>query len=218
MNITKGQFLSCVDHTILNPHATTLDVQRVCDFARENNCAAVCINPVNIEAALDILRDSSTVLAVVVGFPLGANTSLIKAKEAEEVYGLGASEIDMVINIGALKAGRYNLVKQDIKGVVKASPALIKVIIETCFLTAEEKVIACKISEEAGAQYVKTSTGFGTAGATLEDVILMKESVSEGMKIKAAGGIRDLDFALRLIDAGCHRLGLSRTKELLEEF
>lgn len=217
MEITKKQLVRYIDHTLLKPQSTLEEVKQVCAFAREHNCASACINPFYIPVAKEILQGSNTKLCVVIGFPLGASTTSIKAKETEDAYNRGAEEIDMVLNIGALKSGQYSIVREDIKEVVNASPAIVKVIIETCYLTDEEKIIACRLSQEAGAHFVKTSTGFGPKGATVEDIKIMKETIGNTMKIKAAGGIGDLNFALQLIEAGCDRLGMSRTKSILEE-
>lgn len=172
---------------------------------------AVCVNPYYVRYCKELLRDSDVKVATVIGFPLGANTKEIKAMEAKDAIINGADEIDMVINIGALKAGDYSTVKEDIEVVVNAhdEKALVKVIIETCLLTDEEKRIACQLSMDAGADYVKTSTGFSTAGAKVDDVKLMKSVVGDRLGIKASGGIRDLETALEMIEAGATRLGTS---------
>jgi len=180
--------------------------------------ATVCVNPTSILLAEGILAGGNTKVCSVIGFPSGTHTSYIKAQEAAEAYKLGASELDMVINVGALKSKQYAIVEQDIAEVVQATPAIVKVILETCFLTDEEKVTACKLVEAAGAHYVKTSTGFASGGATLADIRLMKQSVSSHMKVKAAGGIRTLKMSLELLEAGCDRLGISATQQVLDEF
>jgi len=216
--ITKEQFVRLVDHSLLKPQLTVEEIRQGCEYARETHCATVCINPTSILLAKEILSGSDTAICTVVGFPSGAHTSYAKAKETEEAYRMGATEMDMVIHIGALKSKQYHDVKQDIAEVVKASPGVVKVILEMCYLTDEEKVIGCKLVEEAGAHYVKTSTGFAPAGATLADIQLMRKAVSPGIKVKAAGGIRDLTFALELIRAGADRVGISATRNMLGEF
>ncbi len=218
MAMTKEEFVRHIDHSLLKPQLTVTEIRQGCEFAKATNCATVCVNPTSILLAKEILDGSNTKINSVVAFPSGAHLSYIKAKEAAEAYKLGAREIDTVINIGALKSGQYSIVKQDIAEVVQATPAIVKVILETCYLTDEEKVIACKLVEEAGAHYVKTSTGFASGGATLADIRLMRQSVGPHMKVKAAGGIKTLKMSLELLEAGTDRLGLSSTKQILDEF
>lgn len=201
---------SYIDHTLLRPDASHEEIHRLCEEALVHGFAAVCILPTHVERAAQILKGSSVKVCSVVGFPLGANTTDTKSFEATQLCQLGAQEIDMVINIGALKSQEFRFVRDDISAVVKSSsPALVKVIIETCLLTNEEKVTACQLAEDAGAHFVKTSTGFSKSGATIEDVILMRQTVPSQMGIKASGGIRDYTTALAMIEAGATRIGTS---------
>ncbi|MDR1471351.1 MAG: deoxyribose-phosphate aldolase [Synergistaceae bacterium] len=214
--MNRLEFARHVDHSLLKPNLTAEQVVSGCELAMELRCASVCVNPVSVALSRDVLQGSGVAVGTVIGFPSGAHTSYVKAREAEEAYRLGAVELDMVINIGALKSGRHAEVAKDIEVVVNATPGVVKVILETCFLTDEEKVVGSKLAEEAGAHYVKTSTGFAPGGAAIEDILLIKGSVSSGMKIKAAGGIADLDFSLKLIEAGCGRIGISRTADIIK--
>lgn len=199
-----------IDHTLLKPTAERKDIEKLCKEAREYNFASVCVNPCWVSYASKLLEGSSVKVCTVIGFPLGANTSAVKAFEAKTAIQEGASEVDMVINIGALKAGQYDLVKQDIEAVRKASVGkILKVIIETSYLTNEEKQKVCKICAEVGADFVKTSTGFSGGGATAQDVALMAKSAGEKVKVKASGGIRTREDALKMIEAGASRLGTS---------
>lgn len=202
---------SMIDHTLLNPDATREQIVKLCNEAVEYKFAAVCVNPSYVELCKEILKDSNVKIATVIGFPLGANTTQVKAFETLDAINKGANEIDMVVNIGALKDGDYSKVKEDIVAVVQASNkrAIVKVIIETCILSDEEKAKACHIAMEANADFVKTSTGFGTGGATIEDVKLMKSIVGNKLEVKASGGIRDIDTAKAMLDAGATRLGTS---------
>lgn len=201
---------SYIDHTILKPDATRDDVIRACQEAIQFGFAGVCVNPCYIKLVAEQLKDQKPVAVCVVGFPLGANLTAIKAFEAKEAVSLGAQEIDMVINQANLKAHDDNAVLDDIKAVVKASaPALVKVILETGSLTAEEITRGCILAKQAGAHFVKTSTGFGGSGATLEAVRLMRQTVGPHMGVKASGGIRDDASALAMIQAGASRLGTS---------
>lgn len=217
MKLSKKELASYVDHSLLKPNLTYKDIEEGCIYANEIGAATVCVNSNRVKFSYDLLKDSDTLVCSVVGFPLGAHTSYIKAKETEEAYKNGAAEIDTVIDIGAMKSGDYDFVRKDIADVVKASPAIVKVILETAFLTDEKITLASKLCEEAGAHFVKTSTGFGPEGATLKNILLMKNAISDKMKIKAAGGISTLDFSLELIEAGCHRIGISKTKSILAE-
>ncbi|MBQ4493088.1 MAG: deoxyribose-phosphate aldolase [Elusimicrobiaceae bacterium] len=205
MNIAKY-----IDHTLLKPTAERKDIEQLCKEAREYNFASVCVNPFWVSYASKLLEGSSVKVCTVIGFPLGANTSAVKAFEAKTAIQEGASEVDMVINIGALKAGQYDIVKQDIKAVREASAGkILKVIIETSYLTDEEKQKVCKICAEEGADFVKTSTGFSGGGATAQDVALMAKSAGDKVKVKASGGIRTREDALKMIEAGASRLGTS---------
>ena len=199
---------SYIDHTMLKADATEDTIRRYCDEAKEYHFCSVCVNSCHVPLVHRELAGSSVKTCCVVGFPLGAMSTAAKAFEAGHAVSEGAEEVDMVINIGALKDRQDEVVKNDIAEVVKASrPALVKVIIETCLLSQEEKVRACRLSVEAGADFVKTSTGFSTGGATIEDIRLMRETVGDRARVKASGGIRTPEFARELIEAGADRLG-----------
>ncbi|HEL1686768.1 TPA: deoxyribose-phosphate aldolase [Streptococcus suis] len=199
-----------IDHTILKPETTQEQVEKILAEAKEYDFASVCINPTWVALAAESLKDSDVKVCTVIGFPLGANTPAVKAFETKDAISNGADEIDMVINIGALKTGNYDLVLEDIKAVVAASgDKLVKVIIEACLLTDDEKVKACQLSQEAGADYVKTSTGFSTGGATVADVALMRKTVGPDMGVKASGGARSYEDAIAFIEAGASRIGAS---------
>lgn len=199
-----------IDHTILKADATEQAVEKVCQEALANDFASVCINPFWVKKAAELLAGSDVKVCTVIGFPLGANTQEVKAFEAKQAIQEGAQEVDMVINIGALKSGLTEVVLADIKAVVEAAGStLVKVIIETALLTDEEKVAVCKLAVEAGAEYVKTSTGFSTGGATVEDVALMKQTVGDKALVKASGGVRTKEDAEAMIKAGASRLGTS---------
>ncbi|MFA5576001.1 MAG: deoxyribose-phosphate aldolase [Tissierellaceae bacterium] len=208
-----------IDHTLLKPEATRDMIEKLCMEAIEYKFAAVCVNPYYVKPAYEILKNSDVKIATVIGFPLGANTKEVKALETLDAIKNGANEIDMVINIGALKNKDYHIVKEDIEAVVAAAKgkAKVKVIIETCLLTEEEKIKACELSLEAGADFVKTSTGFSTGGATIEDIRLMKSVVGDKMEIKASGGVRDLDTARKMVQAGASRLGTSSGVKIASE-
>ncbi|TQF10598.1 deoxyribose-phosphate aldolase [Myxococcus llanfairpwllgwyngyllgogerychwyrndrobwllllantysiliogogogochensis] len=199
-----------IDHTLLKPEARQEDVVKVAEEARQHGFATVCVNSSHVATVARILAGSSTVPIAVVGFPLGAALSSAKAFEAREAIEAGAREIDMVVNIGALKAKDHTLVFTDIAAVVKASsPLPVKVILETALLSDEEKVFACLLSKAAGAAFVKTSTGFSSGGATVEDVSLMRAMVGEDVGVKASGGIRSSEDAMNMLRAGANRLGAS---------
>lgn len=209
-----------IDHTILKPNATEEQVRQLCLEAREFSFATVCINPTWIPLAADILRGSPVKVCTVIGFPLGATFPEVKAFEAQRCANLGATELDMVINIGALKSRQYDLVQDDIAAVVDAAHPLgasVKVIIEAAYLTDEEKVEACVLSKAAGADYVKTSTGFAATGATVEDVALMRRVVGPGMGVKAAGGVKTAEDAKAMIAAGATRIGASASVKIIGE-
>lgn len=210
---------SMIDHTVLKPEATRDMIETLCKEAMEYNFAAVCVNPYHVNFCKEILKGSSVKIATVIGFPLGANTKEVKAFETIDAINNGAVEIDMVINIGALKDKDYKTVKEDIEAVVNAAcdKAIVKVIIETSLLTEEEKVKACELSMEAGAHFVKTSTGFSTGGATIEDVKLMKSIVGDKLEVKASGGVRDLKTAMEMVEAGATRLGTSSGIKIAKE-
>ncbi|EIA7705346.1 deoxyribose-phosphate aldolase [Enterococcus faecalis] len=200
-----------IDHTILKPEATEAAVQKIIDEAKEYNFFSVCINPCWVAFASEQLADTDVAVCTVIGFPLGANTPEVKVYEAADAIKNGANEVDMVINIGALKSQQYDYVRQDIQGVVDAAKgkALVKVIIETALLTDEEKVKACELAKEAGADFVKTSTGFSTGGAKVADIRLMRETVGPDMGVKASGGVHNAEEALAMIEAGATRIGAS---------
>jgi deoxyribose-phosphate aldolase len=207
------------DHTLLNPAAVKQDIIRICDEALSYGFYSVCVNPVNVKTANEHLRGSDVKVCSVVGFPLGADTPETKAHETAGAVADGADEIDMVINIGALKENDLNLVEKDIKAVVTAAQGkTVKVIIETCMLDDDEKIKACQISEKAGARFVKTSTGFAEGGASVEDVRLMKKTVGDRLKVKASGGIKTLKDAITMIDAGADRIGASAGVDIIKGF
>ena len=207
-----------IDHTILNPDATIDEVIKVIDEAKAHDFASVCLEPCWVTLAAERLADSEVKVCTVIGFPLGANTKTVKAFEAKEAVENGAEEVDMVLNIGALKSGDYELVLEDMKAVREAAKdAVVKVILETCLLTDEEKKKACALAKEAGLDFVKTSTGFSTAGATTEDVKLMREAVGDAMGVKASGGIRDRETAEAMIAAGASRIGASKSIAIVGE-
>jgi deoxyribose-phosphate aldolase len=209
-----------IDHTLLKPEASRKEIQKLCEEALKYGFASVCVNPWNVAQAAEILRGSEVRVCTVVGFPLGATLPQVKVFETEEAIKLGAQEIDMVINIGALKSGQEEAVEADIRGVVEASHrggAICKVILETALLSTDEKVrgsVACK---NAGADFVKTSTGFSTAGATAEDVRLMRAVVGGEIGVKAAGGVRSLDDLKKMVEAGATRIGASASIKILEQ-
>jgi len=205
----KMELSKYIDHTILKPEATSEQVKKVCSEAKQYNFASVCINPYYAKLVSSELKGTEVKTCVVIGFPLGANTKEVKAFEALDAVANGAQEVDMVINIAALKDKNYDVVGNDIKAVVDSvkGKALLKVIIECCLLTKEEKVMACKLSLKAGADFVKTSTGFSTSGAKAEDVKLMRETVGANVGVKAAGGIRDYKTTMEMINAGANRIG-----------
>lgn len=199
-----------IDHTLLKPEADAAQVRRLCEEALEHRFKAVCVNRLWVEEASRILAGSAVEVCSVVGFPLGATSATVKAFETSEAVSAGASEIDMVIALGALRQGSLDEVRGDVEAVVGAADGrIVKVILETCLLTDEEKVIACTLSAEAGAHFVKTSTGFGSGGATLEDVRLMRRTVGQALGVKASGGIRTTAQADAFIEAGASRLGTS---------
>ncbi len=200
-----------IDHTILKAEASEEDIRKTCEEARKHQFASVCVNPGNIKLVADLLAGSGVAPCVVVGFPLGATAPEIIAEETRAVLSLGAKEVDMVVNIGAIKSNNWQLVKRGIEAVVEAAKGrgLVKVIIETCLLTDEEKVKACTIAKMAGADFVKTSTGFSKSGATVEDVKLMRQTVGPHIGVKASGGVRDYATAVSMIKAGASRLGTS---------
>jgi deoxyribose-phosphate aldolase len=209
-----------IDHTLLKPEATRDDIRKLCLEALKFGFASVCINPWNVSQAAEILRGSEVRVCTVVGFPLGATLPQVKVYETEECIKLGAQEIDMVINVGALRSGLTDAVEADIRGVAEAAHrggAICKVILETAFLNTEEKVRGCIAAKNAGADFVKTSTGFGPGGATAEDVRLMRAVVGEEIGVKAAGGVRSLEDLQKMVEAGATRIGASASVKILEQ-
>lgn len=207
-----------IDHTILKPEASEAQVIALCEEAKEYDFASVCVNPTHVALCARLLANTDVKVCTVIGFPLGANTAEVKGFETRNAVKNGATEIDMVINVGALKDKKYDVVFNDIKAVVdNAGGNLVKVIFETCLLTPEEIVKACELSVSAGADYVKTSTGFGKYGATVEDVALMRKSVGPNIGVKASGGVRTREDMLKMIEAGASRIGTSAGKTLMQE-
>jgi deoxyribose-phosphate aldolase len=210
---------SMIDHTLLKPDATADQVAQLCFEARKHSFASVCINPSHVKLCADLLRGTQVKVCTVIGFPLGATSAEVKAFEAETAIQNGATEIDMVLNVGALKARDLETAAADVSGVVKVvrrHNALLKVIIETSLLDDEEKVMACLIAKEAGADFVKTSTGFSGGGATVDDIALMRRTVGPGMGVKASGGIRDTETAEKLVQAGATRIGASASVKIVQ--
>lgn len=220
MNLTQSQLAKYMDHTLLKADATLDGIDRVVAEAKQFGCASVCVNPFWVPYVARLLDGSGVATCTVVGFPLGASSTASKGFETTDAIANGADEIDMVINIGELKAGHAELVREDIRAVAEATHAggkLLKVIIECCLLTDDEKRLACLLCAEAGADFVKTSTGFSTGGATVADVTLMRECVGPDFGVKAAGGIRTLADAYAMIEAGASRLGVSAAASILAE-
>ncbi len=217
--MNRKELAKYIDHTNLKALAAREDIKRLCEEAKVYGFYAVCVNPYRVKDAAEFLKGSDIKIASVVGFPLGATFTETKVQEAIMAVRNGANEIDMVMNIGAMKDGDYGVVERDIKEVVEAvhpMGAKVKVIIETCYLSDEEKIKACELAKNAGADFVKTSTGFGTAGAKVEDVKLMRSVVGNDMGVKAAGGIHNAKEAIAMIEAGATRIGASRSVQIIE--
>ena len=210
-NIDPASLASYIDHTLLKPEATVADIEKICAEAREHCFASVCVNPSYIALVAKELSGTGVTPCCVVGFPFGTHTPEAKAAETAQAVAEGAREVDMVLNVGAAKSGDWDLVERDIAAVVKAAggKAGVKVILETCLLTDEEKVKACQLSKKAGAAFVKTSTGYSSGGATAHDVALMRAAVGPDMGVKASGGVRTYEDAVAMIEAGASRLGAS---------
>ncbi len=208
-----------IDHTALKPDTTKEQIEVLCKEAIEYGFASVCVNPCYVKLCSEILKAYPIKVCTVIGFPLGATTTAVKVAEADESVQNGATEVDMVINVGAIKSGDLDFVKSDIAAVVQAvkGKALVKVILETCLLTEDEKVKSCNICKEAGADFVKTSTGFSTGGATVEDIKLMRSIVKPTLGVKASGGIRDYKTAKAMVDAGASRIGASASIAIVSE-
>lgn len=206
-----------IDHTQLKTESTREQIDKIINEAKEYGFKSICVNPTHVKYSAEQLKGTDVLVCTVIGFPLGASTKEVKAFETKNAIENGASEIDMVINIGALKDGRLDEVKDDIESVVKASNGkTVKVIIETVLLTDEEKVTACKIAKEAGADFVKTSTGFAGGGATASDVKLMKDTVGEALEVKASGGVRNLEDFNNMLEAGATRIGASAGVQIIQ--
>lgn len=206
-----------IDHTLLKPDASQEQIETLIEEAKKYDFASVCVNPTWVSFAAQALKGTDVKVCTVIGFPLGANTPELKAFETSDAIQNGANEIDMVINIGSLKSQNFDLVEKDIRAVVEAAKGtLVKVIIETCLLTDDEKVKACQIAQKAGADFVKTSTGFSTGGATVADVALMRKTVGPDMGVKASGGARSYEDALAFIKAGATRIGASSGVAIME--
>lgn len=216
---TDGSLAHMIDHTLLKPDATHDQVAQLCYEARKHSFASVCVNPTNVKLCQQLLEGSSVPICVVVGFPLGATPTEVKVFETQQAIREGASEVDMVINVGALKSRDYELVERDIASIARAchaGNAILKVIIEAALLTDEEKVAACQLAKVAGADFVKTSTGFGPGGATVDDVAMMRRVVGPTMGVKAAGGIRTFSDAQKMIAAGASRIGASASVKIIQ--
>lgn len=223
-NTSEGfarQIAALIDHTLLKPQASAADIRGLCREAREHGFAAVCVNPYWVTLAAQELNGSGVAIATVAGFPLGANTTAMKVAEAGIAMDAGAREIDMVLNIGELCGGNLEAVQADIAAVVSAAHArhaLVKVILETCLLNEDQKIAACVASQQAGADFVKTSTGFSSGGATVEDVALMRRVVGPEMGVKASGGVRTLEDLEAMRTAGANRIGTSSGVRIMEQF
>lgn len=206
-----------IDHTLLKPDATKKEIEKLCQEAKEHDFASVCINPCWIKFCADYLKNTRVNVCTVIGFPLGATSTTAKLEEIKEAIKDGATELDMVINIGKLKDGEYDYVEHEIHALKEACGKLVlKVIIETCLLTDEEKVKACELAKKAGADFVKTSTGFSKGGATVHDVALMRKTVGPEMGVKASGGVRNKEVMLEMVKAGATRIGTSHGLELVD--
>lgn len=217
----RNELAKAIDHTLLGPTASEDGVRTLCEEAAAFGVASVCVNPCHVALACELLKTSEVKVCAVIGFPHGQTTTKVKAFEATDAIARGADELDMVINIAALKSGNHQAVEDDIRAVCEAAedadkPVSVKVIIETAFLTDEEKETGAVLTRAAGADYVKTSTGFGPGGATVEDVALLRRAIGPDHGVKAAGGIRDYETALAMIEAGATRIGASRTAAILE--
>jgi len=219
-DVTYRQVAKTIDHSLLRPELTLSDVEKGCDLAARYQVASVCVRPADVVLAARLLQGSEVAVGTVVGFPHGSHKTTTKVFEAREALADGATELDMVINIGWLRSGEDRLVEDEIKAVVEAAAgkALVKVILENAYLNDEQKVRGSKMTETAGADFVKTSTGFASSGATIEDLQLMRASVSDAVQVKAAGGVRSLDSLLEVMSVGVTRAGATRTAEILDDY
>jgi deoxyribose-phosphate aldolase len=219
--ITYAQLAKTIDHSLLRPELTQADVIAGCKLAHQYHVASVCVKPCHVRLAVEQLSGSDVNVGTVIGFPHGSNLTPVKVAEAQQAMADGAVELDMVLNIGELRSGNSDLVRADIQAICAAAHsrgARVKVIFENAYLTDAEKILACHLCEEAGADWVKTSTGFAPTGATLDDLRLMRANVAPQIQVKAAGGVRTLDAILAVIDAGCTRVGATATAAILDEF
>ena len=219
--ITYEQLAKVIDHSLLRPELTEEEVITGCALAAHYHTATVCVKPCHVRLAKELLKDSDVIVSTVVGFPHGSSLTAIKVAEAQQAIQDGALELDMVLNIGQLRSGKFEYVQEDIQAVCAVAHAQgvkVKVILENAYLTDEQKVLACRLCEEAGADWVKTSTGFAPSGATLEDLRLMRRSVGSKVQVKAAGGVRTLPALLDVIDAGATRCGATATATILDDF
>lgn len=219
--ITYDELAKVIDHSLLRPELTEADVIAGCQLAARYETATVCVKPCDVKLAKEVLQGSGVKVSTTIGFPHGAHVTAVKVAEAQQAMDDGAVELDMVLNIGKLRSGRTDYVRTDIQAVCNAAHARgakVKVILENAYLTDEQKVLACNLAEAAGADWVKTSTGFAPTGATLEDLRLMRRSVGEAVQVKAAGGVRTLTALLDVIDAGANRCGATATAAMLDEF
>ena len=220
MALTPKDIASMLDHSTLQPWLTEEDIRRGCEVALKYQTASVCARPCDVPILSEMLKGSPVKVCTVIGFPHGAHQTAIKVAEAKQALAEGCEELDMVINIGKLKHGDADYVEDEIRQLAEAAHsagAILKVILETCYLTEEEKILACRLSEKAGADFVKTSTGYGSAGCTIEDLKLMRANVSEKIRIKGSGGIRDLDTVLSARAVGASRCGVSATEKIMAE-
>lgn len=217
--LSVEQVAKTIDHSLLRPDLETEAVRAGCELARTYNVASACVKPCDVELAHELLAGSEVKVSTVIGFPHGSSTSAVKAFEAERALSEGAAELDMVLNIGRLRSGAADEVLADIKAVVEvaAGRALVKVILETAYLDEAQKLLGCRLSEQAGADFVKTSTGFAPSGATIDDLRLMRQAVSPEVEVKAAGGIRTLDALIDALNAGATRVGATATQSILED-
>lgn len=217
--ITKSQLAKTIDHSLLQPQLTDAEVTAGIELAKRYDVASVCVKPCHVALARELLAGTDIAVSTVIGFPHGGTTTDIKVAEAKEAVVLGATELDMVINIGKLRSGEIDYVREEIRAVVAAGGgALIKVILENAYLDQDQKVAAYKAAEEAGADFVKTSTGYAPSGATIEDLVLMRATVGENVRVKAAGGVRTIDAILEVIGAGATRVGATATAAILDGF
>jgi deoxyribose-phosphate aldolase len=220
MDYTCTDIAQMIDHSLLRPELTEEDVRNGCEIAKKYKVATVCCRPSEVSLVKQLLEGSDVKTTTVIGFPHGYNRTETKVFEAEQAMKDGAVELDMVVNIGKLLDGDYDYVKNDIKAVVETAhkhDVAVKVILENFYLNDEQKKAACKLCEESGADFVKTSSGFAGGGATIEDLQLMRASVSENVQVKAAGGVRDLEMAIKVREVGCSRFGATRTEGIMEE-